>query len=91
MITLLKKAGLTPTSDAHLWSKKLSTKLSALQFSFGGAALAYALLPQRMQEALPNWVMVTIAAGVLVTAFFLPAAVNTVQKKLSQLPPENVS
>jgi hypothetical protein len=81
---LLTKVGLTPTPDAHLWTKKWSTWLSALQLSFGGAAMAYALLPTRMQEALPDWIMITVAGGVLVTAFLLPAAVNTVQKRLQQ-------
>jgi hypothetical protein len=83
MITILQRLGLTPTNDAHLWKQKWSTKISRLQFSFGGTLIAWALLDADIRAALPSWIPAAIGFGVLITAFILPAAVNTVQRKLT--------
>lgn len=86
MKALLKKLGLKPTWDAALWAYKWSTWLSALQASFASALVAWRLLEPDIRAVLPTWVPMAIGIGVLITAILVPAAVNTVQKKLESPP-----
>lgn len=74
--------GLTPTYDAHLWLRKWSTLLSALQGMFGAALVAWMSLPEDMRARFPDWVPTGIGTGVLLVALLTPLATNTVQNKL---------
>ena len=62
--------------NAKLWYKKVSTWLAA---SMGTALLTYAVLPERIQNAFPDWFLFAVGAVVM---FGLPAAVQIKQPKL---------
>lgn len=85
---ILLMLGLTPTDSAKNWKRKWSTWLSALQVAFAGALLSWGLLDERIKDSLPDFVPTVLGGGMLILGFLLPAAVNTVQKKLNP-PPES--
>ena len=63
---------------AKLWYKKASTWLAG---AMGTALLTYALLPERIQNAFPDWFLFACGAVVM---FGIPAAVQIKQPKLHE-------
>lgn len=61
---------------AKVWYKKWSTWLAG---SIGTAVATYAILPERFQDAFPEWFLFSLG---LVVIFGIPAAVQTKQKSL---------
>lgn len=82
MTAVLKKVGLKPTSDAHLWLKKWSTWLALASASAMGALGTYALMPQRVQDLIPDWALLALGAIALVSALLVPVATSLSQPKL---------
>lgn len=72
--------------DFACWWKRWSTWLAALSLSAGGALAAYAIFPQRLQELMPDWLLVTLGGIAMGAAFLIPLATSVQQKNL---PPPN--
>lgn len=62
--------------SARLWYKKASTWLAG---TLGSAVMAYALLPERVQDAFPEWALAVVGALIV---FLVPAAVQIKQPGL---------
>lgn len=61
---------------ANLWYKKFSTWLAG---TLGTAVVTYAFLPERIQDAFPEWSLAVIGALII---FVVPAAVQVKQPAL---------
>lgn len=84
MSTVLKKVGLTTTSDAHLWLRKWSTWLALASACAMGALGTYALMPERVQLLIPDWALLILGGVALVSALLVPLATSLSQPKLAQ-------
>ena len=67
-------------ANAKYWKKKISTWLAA---TVGTALFTYALLPERIKEAFPDWFLWGLGAVVM---FGIPTAVQIRQPKIEVTP-----
>lgn len=64
--------------------KKVSTWLGILSGASGSALLAYATMPDRVQNLLPDWSLLLLGGCTVIPAFAVGAATAYRQKSLDQ-------
>lgn len=82
MEKLLRLFGVTPKWNAHLWKSYWTTKLSALQISLAGAMITYSQLSERVQDKLPDHLIVWLGTAIVVVGFLTPPAAASAQPSL---------
>jgi hypothetical protein len=68
--------------DAWLWAHKWSTWLAVLSASAAAGLAAYAIMPLRVQNLMPDWALATLGGVAIVSALLVPLATSVKQKKL---------
>lgn len=91
MIKLLEALGLTPTWNADMWKSKMSTWLSLLQACGGAMLIAWFTLGDKIQDAMPQWVLIAFGGFVVVVAGLTVLAANTSQRRLAEKRAEKIT
>lgn len=80
-----KVLGLFPaTADAHLRWRKASTWLALASASASAGLGAYAILPARVQELMPEWALLLMGGVAVVSAVLIPLATSIQQQGLKR-------
>lgn len=88
MEKLLLFFGITPKWNAFAWKSYWTTKLSAIQFALGSAAVAFGAMPPEWKTGLPSWLGVALGGATIVIALLTPPAAAAQQPKLvNAIPP----
>lgn len=69
--------------DAFLWAHKWSTWLALASASAAAGLAAYAIMPNRVQNLMPDWALATLGGVAIVSALLVPLATSIKQKKLA--------
>ena len=72
--------GVPLTSDAGLVLRKASTWLALSSASASAGLAAYAIMPARVQELVPDWTLAMNAGVAIVSAMLIPLATSIRQK-----------
>jgi len=76
-----KVLGIFPaTPDAHLRWHKWSSWLALSSASASAGLAAYAIMPARVQELVPDWTLAMNAGVAIVSAMLIPLATSIRQK-----------
>lgn len=68
--------------DAYLWAHKWSTWLAVLSASAAAGLAAYAVMPSRVQNLMPDWALGSLGGVAIVSALLVPVATSIKQRKL---------
>ena len=68
--------------DAKVWHRKWSTWLAMTSASATGGLGAYAILPARAQELVPDWALMSLGGVAIMAALLVPLATSLSQEGL---------
>lgn len=83
IITPPPKKKVEMVEDAYLWAHKWSTWLAVLSASAAAGLAAYAVMPARVQNLMPDWALGSLGGVAIVSALLVPLATSIKQKKLA--------
>lgn len=79
---LLEKLGFKTVTGIETWKSWWSTWLNGVAIALGGTIVIYATFPERMQNLMPDWILIALGGGAMACAFLSSLLGGVVQKKL---------
>ncbi|MBB4126235.1 hypothetical protein GGR77_001525 [Xanthomonas translucens] len=62
------------------WASRISTWLAVMAACAAGALGAYAVMPERVQNLMPEWLLIALGAIAMGAAFLVPVATSFKQR-----------